>query len=90
MTKEMPVVVHDPFDALALVQAWDSLVSYLPPRHHLLITGPHSDGHYSVGVISNVSGARQVASGRGPLVFALQSALAEFLFLSKMKEEANG
>lgn len=63
---------------LARADAWDDLVSDLPPNYRLLVQGPNKDGTYSVGVIRKTTPARQVVSASGELSEALREARAGF------------
>ena len=67
---------------LARADAWDDLVSDLPPNYRLLVQGPNSDGKWSVGVIRKTRPVGQVASGYGELYEALKharTALTDYL-----------
>lgn len=54
-----------------LADEFESLIEALPQNYRLLIQGPNLDGSWTVGVISKLTVARQVASGKGPLAEAL-------------------
>lgn len=43
---------HFALDGLALLQAWNNLVALLPPKHHIMLSGPWADGHLSVNVVN--------------------------------------
>lgn len=52
-------------DALDMYQSWNRLVAKLPPKHHLLISGPWSDGHILINVIDQTrQPAKTIVSAR--------------------------
>ena len=57
-----------------LWKAWVDLEEALPPRHHMLISGPTKDGMYTVSVIRNTTPTALVARGRGDLTEAFRDA----------------
>lgn len=55
---------------------WDALVAVLPPRHRLLVTGPHGDDkHWSLAVVLTTTPNRQVFGSVGPMNLAIQDAM---------------